>query len=467
MEYIVDTKLFPDMQRFISWVHSKKLHTYFNDHPEAPGERKQMSPEEVNFRWNGLTSMFKLGLDFWWYDSNWVNPIIPGAFGLDNKVWVQAVYRWVTTRFNSETRPDTIPFTLAMFTSSHPAHHRFPVWWTGDIWEYTLLENVGFTVDGGVQLKPYVHPDCTGHMGRNSDEEYARWIQFCAMSNLIRIHSNTAFPRQPWTHPPKTEAIVKGIIDTRYSLLPSIISAGHRATDEGAPVVKRLDLEWPEHADARRNDQYLLAEDILVAPIIPFPEGNNSRMIWIPPGSWEDAWTGKVINGPKRITVTMPVEQIPMFYRRASVIVTAAPTQTTAEQDWSHLFIEAFPGLIQQSTAERQLHDTKESESNPPVHLIRMVQPSEKVVSFTIEASKGPAKAASSRSWTIRVHPAAGTLLVSTPHQVTVDGITSPVRVSQPGQSLDQSPSIPFIGTSIEVDIPASKTGNHVIVFKW
>jgi alpha-glucosidase (family GH31 glycosyl hydrolase) len=191
MEYVIDTKLFPDMKRFISWIHSQKLHTFFNDHPEAPPERKQMSPEEVNFRWNGLTSMLKLGLDFWWYDSNWMHEIIPGAYGLDNKVWVQAVYRWVTSRF----RPAMLPHTLAMFTSTHPAHHRFPIWWTGDIHHTALLQNIGYTVDGGVQLKPYVHPDCGGHLGHNTDDVYTRWIQFCAMSNIIRIHCSINYVR--------------------------------------------------------------------------------------------------------------------------------------------------------------------------------------------------------------------------------------------------------------------------------
>ena len=36
-----------------------------NDHPMA--KAAQLSPEEVKFRYDGLTSLFDLGLDFWWY----------------------------------------------------------------------------------------------------------------------------------------------------------------------------------------------------------------------------------------------------------------------------------------------------------------------------------------------------------------------------------------------------------------
>ena len=38
---------------------------YMNDHPMA--NATQLSPAEVKFRYDGLTSLFDLGLDFWWY----------------------------------------------------------------------------------------------------------------------------------------------------------------------------------------------------------------------------------------------------------------------------------------------------------------------------------------------------------------------------------------------------------------
>ena len=43
----------------------------------------QLSPAEVKFRYDGLTSLFDLGLDFWWYDENW-HDIIPGLSFDDN-----------------------------------------------------------------------------------------------------------------------------------------------------------------------------------------------------------------------------------------------------------------------------------------------------------------------------------------------------------------------------------------------
>jgi hypothetical protein len=43
---------------------SRLVRRYMNDHPMA--KAAQLSPEEVSFRYDGLTSLFDLGLDFWW-----------------------------------------------------------------------------------------------------------------------------------------------------------------------------------------------------------------------------------------------------------------------------------------------------------------------------------------------------------------------------------------------------------------
>jgi hypothetical protein len=45
-----------------------------------------MSPQEVDYRYAGLTSILDLGMDFWWYDCHWSN-VLPGvADALGNEV---------------------------------------------------------------------------------------------------------------------------------------------------------------------------------------------------------------------------------------------------------------------------------------------------------------------------------------------------------------------------------------------
>jgi hypothetical protein len=45
-----------------------------------------MSPQEIDYRYAGLTSILDLGIDYWWYDCHWGN-VLPGvADALGNEV---------------------------------------------------------------------------------------------------------------------------------------------------------------------------------------------------------------------------------------------------------------------------------------------------------------------------------------------------------------------------------------------
>ena len=61
-----NTALFPNFTRWFEYVKQHKLRTYFNDHPFPVAGRGagggQTSPEEVAFRWQGLTSWLERGL---------------------------------------------------------------------------------------------------------------------------------------------------------------------------------------------------------------------------------------------------------------------------------------------------------------------------------------------------------------------------------------------------------------------
>jgi hypothetical protein len=78
-----------------------------------------------------------------WFDKNW-GGIIPGLdFGdgvnydrVDNVVWGQEIFRTVTNTYNrihGLRSPGMPTMGLSMYSSSHPAEHRFPAWWTGDV----------------------------------------------------------------------------------------------------------------------------------------------------------------------------------------------------------------------------------------------------------------------------------------------------------------------------------------------
>lgn len=440
-EYKVNTEDFPDMRSFYSYAHEHGLSVYMNDHPMSHVNRSDVSeldPSEAKFRYDGLTSLFDLGLDFWWYDENW-GGIIPGlTFGsgeVDHLVWGQEIFRSVLAHYTAVNGPRnaTKPFetvSLSMFSSQHPAEHRFPVWWTGDVVYTMLLDNVHKMVNGGLDLQPYVHPDCGAHYGvpfvEETPEMFVRWAQFCAMGTIVRFHTNDCCDHRPWTWGEEAEAAIKKILDLRYTLMPTLIAAGRRATEDGTPVVQRLDLTWPDLAEAgaAAPDQYLFADGtILVAPIIPFNgsdpvaknasngPGNASRTVWVPPGQWQDAWSSAVVAGPKTIQVTdCPLDQIPMWHKKGSLLLTAKPMGSTKEQSWSELSVEVFPFPLlternndsdhePMRTYEGAFYDTKANWEAPPKQALHLSQ----------HASGGAASVrimggGAARSWRIRVH---------------------------------------------------------------
>jgi alpha-glucosidase (family GH31 glycosyl hydrolase) len=105
---------------------------------------------------------------------------------------------------------------LHMALSPHPAHHRFPVWWTGD--DKSMAYSVQSMVDLGVtQLKPYVMSDCGGD-GRTDADGYIRWIQHCALGTILRIHGGPPdYPaHQPWSYDTYTTDAVRAVIQMRY-----------------------------------------------------------------------------------------------------------------------------------------------------------------------------------------------------------------------------------------------------------
>lgn len=68
--------------------------------------------------------------------------------------------------------------------------------------------------------------------------------------------------------------------------------------------------------------EYLLGEDILVAPVLE--EGVTSRDIFFPSGTWVDGNTGKEYEGNRTIlSYYAPIEVLPYFIRKISRINTA------------------------------------------------------------------------------------------------------------------------------------------------
>lgn len=363
--YGINEKLFPDLERFIRLAHERRVRVMLNDHPEPKGT-SALDPAELHFRQKGLTSILALGADLWWFDRNWHTHLQAPAPGLENEVWGMRLYHDITQAFCPDRRPLILSNVDGINNGrldapSHPAAHRFPVWWTGDtVAEWRYLEwGVRNGVDSGiVSLLPYVHEDLGGHHGQPDAEFYVRFMQFGAFAPVARIHCTAGVHRYPWEYGQEVEQIIGGFFRLRYRLLPMLYAAAHEAHRTGMPLMRRCDLEWPGFPEAADSTQYALGDDLLVAPILgPAVKGKLAeRTVWIPPGEWQDAWTGRIHCGPVTIGVKCPLDEIPLFVRMGGLVLTAPQRQSTGLAHWPELVVDAY-APSQDQTQARWLYE--------------------------------------------------------------------------------------------------------------
>ncbi|XP_046966921.1 myogenesis-regulating glycosidase-like [Vanessa cardui] len=149
-----------------------------------------------------------------------------------------------------------------------------------------------------------------GYSGAPSRELFIRWLQ-----------ANTFMPSMqfsyvPWDYDDETIAISKKFVDLHAQYAPEIIKALQRAVSDGAPVNAPLWWVAPDDATALAVwDEYLLGENILVAPVIV--EGATSRDIYLPAGKWLDQGNPKnIVQGPTWLRgYSAGLDVLPYFVR--------------------------------------------------------------------------------------------------------------------------------------------------------
>jgi len=158
--------------------------------------------------------------------------------------------------------------------------------------------------------------------GAHDEELWIRACQFGALSPIMRDHGGFKLGGGAvvdlWTSQATRETF-RSYADLHVRLNPYFWQLAMEAADTGVPIMRAMFLEYPEHDEAwAHDDQYLLGEDLLVAPV--HRPGEVTRKVWMPPGEWADWWTNERHEGPRMVTVDAPLDQIPLFQRAGSSI---------------------------------------------------------------------------------------------------------------------------------------------------
>ncbi len=247
-------------------------------------------------------------------------------------------------------RPDERPFVLTR--ASYAGGQRYAAAWTGDNesrWDnlqMALSMCLGVSISG----QPFIGSDIGGFIGNPSGELFARWLELGVFTPLMRAHSVINSPnKEPWAFGPKFEAVNRKTIDLRYEFLPYIYTVMEEASETGIPAMRPLYFEYPNDASFVWNDdEFMFGDDILVAPVL-WP-GDTTRELHLPTGEWYDYWTNNRYDGDKQVTVSAPVDRLPIFVKAGAVIPTQQVVQYTDQQPIDPLTLTVFPASSSSSS---------------------------------------------------------------------------------------------------------------------
>jgi len=193
--------------------------------------------------------------------------------------------------------------------------------------------------------QPHWSMDTGGFGGHPDPENYARWMQFASVVPIMRVHSTFDEHRQPWVYGPVAEAAATQAINFRYSLIPSLYSWEHEASDTGVGVVRPMFWEFPNDPRcANESSEWMLGEQLLAAPIVD--KGATSKTIYLPAGHWFDYNTDKPFDGGQEVTLPVDVEKwldLPLFVRGGSIVATQSPLQYDGEHPVDQIVLDVWP----------------------------------------------------------------------------------------------------------------------------
>jgi len=370
--YTWDPDRFPDPPAFLAWARSEDLRVGLNLHPHegvgpqeaayadvcravgrdpAAGEPVPFDCADPAYARAYLELLHRPrereGVDVWWID--WQQGTETDVPGLDPLAWLNHLH-WTDAEV-SPHRAGRRPLLLSRWGGL--GGHRYPLAFSGDAisdWA-SLAFQPELTATAGNVLCAWWSHDVGGHLpGPVEPELYARWVQWGALSPALRLHAtrHERAERRPWAFPTAVAQAAEEAIALRYALLPYLYTAARAATDEALPLCRPLYLEWPDEPEAYgRGDQYLLGDDLLVAPVLAPAEPASDlarRRVWLPPGRWVARARGEAWTGPREVELLAPLDDVPVFVREGAVLPLARPGSTVAATLADPLVLEVWGG---------------------------------------------------------------------------------------------------------------------------
>jgi 1,3-alpha-isomaltosidase len=204
----------------------------------------------------------------------------------------------------------------------------FPCHWAGDedsTWDaYRAAIVAGLTA--GVSGIVYWGWDHGGFSGEVPDAElYLRTAAQACFCPIMQYHAEFNDHREPnrdrtpWniadrTGDDRVVPIYRRFAVLRDRLVAELDAQLRVGIGRGLPLMRALGLVWPDDQEVwRYPSQYLLGDDLLVAPVTD--PGATRWSLYVPGGRWVDPWDRSVVRGPTVLEVDAPLDRIPVLVR--------------------------------------------------------------------------------------------------------------------------------------------------------
>lgn len=89
-----------------------------------------------------------------------------------------------------------------------------------------------------------------------------------------------------------------------------ILKLAKQSAETGEPIMQSMEYAFPHQGYERVGDQFLLGDQILVAPVIA--KDSRKRTVIIPPGEW-NGFDGNRYSGPAKVTVPVEIDELCYF----------------------------------------------------------------------------------------------------------------------------------------------------------
>jgi alpha-glucosidase (family GH31 glycosyl hydrolase) len=232
--------------------------------------------------------------------------------------------------------------------------------WGGDsrsTWD-GMAGNLANAMRSGFIGFPVWGSDVGGYLGGRIPEAlYVRWLQFGAWSGMDEIKLDNAGgkgeDRPPWKYSEQLQNIFREYCSLRMEMQPFIFSLANTSYKNGV-AMKPLAYVYPNDKNTYNTwDEYLLGKTFLVAPIL---DSTGTRNVYLPEGKWYNFNDlNKSFVGNKTISVTQPLDKIPVFVKANSIYVTGKMVEgnsslwSSSEKKENNISIHFFPGNNKES----------------------------------------------------------------------------------------------------------------------